>query len=254
MATAQVASRTSLTHVDHDDQLVQLRRFGFVNAWLVVEDDGVSTTLVDTTALGAGSDIVDIARASGLTIERIVVTHEHGDHTGSLDELHELLPDALVFCSAATAALMSGDEDHISHVGAGGRHVDDRRFVRPRATHRTTRPDILLEPGDQVGSLRVHDAAGHQCGQLALHHERSNTLLCADAFTTLGGVRTTSYVNPRFPVSGMATEDRAAALDSAERLTRLAPARLAPGHGPLVTSRTSERMQLAVELAHEIAG
>ena len=36
-------------------------------------------------------------------IARIVLTHAHGDHIGSLDALHELLPDAEVLISSRDA-------------------------------------------------------------------------------------------------------------------------------------------------------
>ena len=68
------------------DHLTQLTRLRFVNAYLVREDDGF--TLVDTTLKGAGKDLI---AAAGGEIRRIVLTHGHGDHAGSVDELRAAL-------------------------------------------------------------------------------------------------------------------------------------------------------------------
>ncbi len=43
-----------------------------------------------------------------------------------------------------------------------------------------------------MGSLEVVPAPGHTPGQVALLDTRDRTLLCADAYSTLGGVATTA--------------------------------------------------------------
>src|SRR5690242_11069309 len=65
--------------------LIQLTRLRFVNAFLVREDDGF--TLVDTTVARSGDALIEAAEEAGAPIRRIAVTHGHGDHVGSLDEL-----------------------------------------------------------------------------------------------------------------------------------------------------------------------
>src|SRR4029079_13395711 len=65
--------------------LIQLTRLRFVNAFLVREHDGF--TLVDTTVARSGDALIDAAQQAGAPIRRIAVTHGHGDHVGSLDEL-----------------------------------------------------------------------------------------------------------------------------------------------------------------------
>ena len=56
-----------------------------VNAYLVAEDDGL--TLVDAMLPGGGKSILRAAETLGAPIGRIALTHAHGDHIGSLDEL-----------------------------------------------------------------------------------------------------------------------------------------------------------------------
>src|SRR3954465_15726582 len=69
----------------HTDHLVRLSRLGVVNAFLVVEDDGL--TVVDTMLPRSQDGILAAARELGAPIARIALTHAHGDHVGSLDAL-----------------------------------------------------------------------------------------------------------------------------------------------------------------------
>src|SRR5262245_19311481 len=69
--------------------LIQITRLGFVNAFLVREDDGF--TLVDTTTGGAADGLIAAAEEAGAPIQRIALTHGHGDHVGSLDALKQKL-------------------------------------------------------------------------------------------------------------------------------------------------------------------
>jgi glyoxylase-like metal-dependent hydrolase (beta-lactamase superfamily II) len=206
--------------------LTQLTRLRFVNAYLVPEEDGL--TLVDTMTAGSGSGIVAAAERIGRPIVRIVLTHGHADHVGSLDELTRLLPDAVVACSTRESRLLAGDrelapDEPASKLRGGWKDVE-------------TRPSLLLDDGDRAGSLRVVAAPGHTPGHIALVDERDGTLIAGDAFSTLGGVSTGGRTNPRFPLVGMATWDGPTTARSARELRTLEPARLATGHGPVVTS------------------
>jgi glyoxylase-like metal-dependent hydrolase (beta-lactamase superfamily II) len=93
------------------DNLIQLNRLGFVNAFLVREDDGF--TLVDTTLSGNAGAIVEAAGAAGLPIVRIALTHAHGDHIGSLDALNAELPDAEVILGAREFRLVEQERGSI---------------------------------------------------------------------------------------------------------------------------------------------
>lgn len=199
-------------------------RFGFVNAYLVPEDDGL--TLVDTTITRSGKAILRAAREAGAPIVRIVLTHAHSDHTGSLDELAEALPGVEVAISTRDARLLEKDMS----LDAG----EPQRKVKGSFPEIRTRPERLLQPGDRVGSLEVVASPGHTPGHVSLLDTRDRTLYAGDAFSTLGGVATSAKVNPRFPLPALATWDRATELASARALRALDPARLAPGHGRVV--------------------
>jgi glyoxylase-like metal-dependent hydrolase (beta-lactamase superfamily II) len=69
----------------------RITRLGMVNAYLVHEDDGM--TLIDTMLGGSAGKIIAGAEESGAPIVRILLTHAHADHIGSLDALKERLPE-----------------------------------------------------------------------------------------------------------------------------------------------------------------
>ena len=208
----------------HTPNLLRLTRLGAVNAFLVVEDDGL--TLVDTLLPKSQDGILAAARALGQPIARIALTHAHGDHIGSLDALAAALPNATVAISARDARFLAGDKSLDAD--------EPQSKLRGGYPKAETRPGVLLQPGDRVGSLEVVAAPGHTPGQVAFLDTRDRTLIAGDAYATLGGVATTAKVNPRFPLPGMATWHKPTALRTAKELRALEPARLAVGHGNVV--------------------
>jgi glyoxylase-like metal-dependent hydrolase (beta-lactamase superfamily II) len=199
----------------------RFNRLRFVNAYLVREDDGL--TLIDTTLPRAGERLRQQADRLGAPIVRIALTHAHGDHVGSLDELTEALPGVEVLISTRDARLLAKDKTLDA-----GEPQDKLRGGYPGTR---TRPTRTLAAGDRVGSLEVIAAPGHTPGQVAFLDTRDRTLYCGDAYSTLGGVATAAKVNPRFPFVTMATWHRPTALETARALRALDPAQLAPGHG-----------------------
>jgi glyoxylase-like metal-dependent hydrolase (beta-lactamase superfamily II) len=201
---------------------IRVARFGgFVNAYLVDEDDGM--TLIDTT-FGRGAAKVILARAPRPVV-RIVLTHAHQDHVGGLDALAAELPDAEVLISARDAKWMAGDLEP---------EPGEPEGAKINAYGADTKPTRTIAPGDRVGSLEVVAAPGHTPGQLAFLDTRDRTLFAADAYTALGGVATTAKPNPRFPLPALSTWHRPTALETARALRALDPGRLAAGHGRVI--------------------
>ncbi|MGH2948549.1 MAG: MBL fold metallo-hydrolase, partial [Solirubrobacteraceae bacterium] len=190
-----------------------IRRVGLlgtlINAYLVPEDDGL--TLVDTLMPRCAGRIRKAAGELGAPIVRIVLTHAHQDHIGSLDDL---AGDAEVLISPRDARLLA--KDLTLDPGEPGK-------LRGGYSGARTRPTRTVEPGERIGSLEVHAAPGHTPGQIALLDVRDRTLLCGDAYSTLGGVETCARVNPRFPLPALATWHRPTALASARELRALDP-------------------------------
>jgi glyoxylase-like metal-dependent hydrolase (beta-lactamase superfamily II) len=206
------------------DNLTRISRFGFVNAYLVREDDGL--TLVDTMLPRSTKVVLRAAEELGAPIVRIALTHAHGDHIGSLDALAAALPGVEVLISARDARLLKKDMS----LDPG----EPQRKPRGSYPGAKTRPTSTLAAGDLVGSLDVVAAPGHTPGHVAFLDRRDATLLCGDTYTTLGGVATTDKMRLPFPLASMATWDPATEIASAKALRALQPARLAPGHGQVV--------------------
>src|SRR5512142_1892393 len=94
----------AITTTTHGAYLTQIEKSTIlfpINCYLVREDDGL--TLVDTNWTKMAQPILEAAAKLGAPIRRIVLTHSHGDHVGSLDDLRKELPEAKVLLSAREA-------------------------------------------------------------------------------------------------------------------------------------------------------
>ena len=210
----------------HGQNLYRFTRYVAFNSFLVREDDGL--TVVDTNMGGNAPAIVSAAASLGLPITRIVLTHSHMDHVGSLDALHALVPEAEVLVSEREARFLKGErmlEPAEQKPGAE---------LRGGYTTCETVPTRLLHDGDTVGSLQVVASPGHTPGHVALFDPRDGTLIAGDAFQTQAGVAVAGQVRPLFPLPAFATYHGPTALESARRLVALKPTRLAVGHGKVL--------------------
>ena len=217
----------ALTIDQHMTQLVQL---GSINCYLVREDDGF--TLVDTCYPGAASFILHFAAELKTPVNRVILTHAHPDHVGSLDALRQKLPDVQVIMSRREKRIYEGDFS----LDAQEAKSRLRRNSFPRCK---TKVDRAVVEGEVIGSLRVIAAPGHSPGQISLFDSRNAALIVGDAFSSIFGLYVAGHLNWLFPFPTWATWDAKTAYASADKLTQIAPHYLAPGHGPVLTSPTA---------------
>ncbi len=207
------------------NNLFQLNHLRFVNCYLVREDDGF--TLIDTADSGQAQAIMQEAQKLGLPIARILLTHAHVDHVGSLDALHEALPDVPVAISERDVRFLSGDKSLDPS--------EPQSPLRGGYPICKTKPGLLLHEGDRIGSLEVIATPGHTPGHVAFLDTRDRSVIVGDAFQTLGGVAVSGTFKWRFPLPALATWYRPLCLESARKLLALQPSLLAVGHGRMLS-------------------
>jgi glyoxylase-like metal-dependent hydrolase (beta-lactamase superfamily II) len=207
-------------------QVTRLTKAGFVNSYLVDEEDGL--TLVDTMLPRSAGKILAQAAQLGKPIVRIALTHAHGDHIGSVDELAAQLPNAEILISTRDARFLAGGRSL-----QPGEEVGKLRGSFPKKPLKA-QPTRTFAPGERIGSLEVVAAPGHTPGHCAFLDTRDRTLYCGDAYTTFGKVTTTAKTHLPFPLASMATWHGPTELETARALRALDPSRLAAGHGPVV--------------------
>lgn len=230
-----------ITHGQYLWQLTRFPRLFPINCYLVKDED--SLTLIDTAIPGSEKNILNIARDLGLPIKSIVLTHAHFDHIGSLDALHNLLPDAEILITARDARFLSGNMS----LDPSEPQTKLRGSYQKIITH----PTRFIANGDRVGPLEVIGTPGHTPGHIALFDTRDGSLIAGDAFQTRAGIAVSGVIRPLFPFPALATWNRPLALDSAYRLSSYHPSRLAVGHGNVLENPV-EAIEKAIATAERI--
>jgi glyoxylase-like metal-dependent hydrolase (beta-lactamase superfamily II) len=228
--------------VQETKNLFRLTRFGMVNCFLVREDDGLA--LVDTGVAGSASGVRKAAKSLGAPIYRIVLTHAHIDHVGSLDALAREYPRVEFAVGQRESRLLR--KDFSLDVGETGKKLLGFPGVK-------LPPTILLNEGDRIGSLQAIFSPGHTPGHISYLDVRDGSLIAGDAFTTLTGVLAAGTFKLLFPFPAIFSWNREVAAESARKLRDFKPARLAVGHGRTIESPLAA-MDQAIELAFQQCG
>ncbi len=164
------------------ENIYMLRGFGSgvlgANIYLLV-DNGV--TLIDTGFTGKAGDILKAVRELGFVPEdtrRIIITHHHPDHTGSLARLKEAT-GAEVLAHAADAPYIDGRA--AQPLTRGARVL--AKMLQPLMWLECCAVDTCIEEGDELdllGGMRVIHTPGHTPGSISLHFPGRGVLVVGD--------------------------------------------------------------------------
>lgn len=169
---------------------------GNVSAYILVRGNEVA--IVDTGRSGSRDDILaglDVFSLSPANVRHIVLTHNHGDHTGGLSGLEGDMAGATVY---------------------GG--VGDIESIQ------STLSIQQLSDGDEVFGMGVVGTPGHTPGSISLFDTETGLLVAGDAINGDGSGGLTG-ANPDF------TPDLVTAAASVAKLAALGPLIAAFGHG-----------------------
>lgn len=221
--------------------VVQLTRLKNFSCHLFEHDDNL--TLIDTGFTGFATGILKAAQKLGKPIKRILITHAHGDHAGSLDAVTAELLNLEIIASARTAQFLSGDRSL----------PPDELGQKLRGGYQTckTKPTHLIADGETIAGFRALFTPGHAPGHVSYFHELTGNLFCGDALiSAAGGLHITGEFRWLFPFPYFSTANRAQALASAKLLRQLNAKAIHPAHGPAILN-PSEDINEAVARAEK---
>ncbi len=203
-----------------------------VNAYLA------GTVLVDT---GMRSSAGGITKAlAGHEVTAIALTHAHGDHVGSARKLANEL--------GVPVWVGAGDREATE----SGKAVTRPAFRKPGlstiAGALANFPCVPvareLQEGDEIGDgFVVLDAPGHSPGHVVFWREADRVLIGGDVFFNMNLLTTAPGL--RQP-PGAFTVDPARNRESERRLAGLSPAVAGFGHGPVLSTDTTAKLDAFV--------
>jgi glyoxylase-like metal-dependent hydrolase (beta-lactamase superfamily II) len=197
---------------------LQLTRFNFVNCYLVHEDDGY--TLIDAGLKGSEDAI--LKAVGNIPIKRILLTHPHMDHVGSVDALIARIPGLPLISTERSIPLLKTPPDLSLRPGEVGK-------IRGGVPGIQTQVSLTVKAGDRIGSLLAIDTPGHIHGHLSFLDERDGTLYAGDALFCISRLFVASFNPWWFPLNVYSS--RAQAKESAIHLLEYPIQRFACGHG-----------------------
>ncbi len=187
--------------------------------------------VIDT---GTGFNNKDVLKRLGEIIEpksidTIILTHRHYDHTGGAEALQKALDAELFIHSNAAPALRSGDA--LTTVAQAFGKVFPKLEVK------------ALNEGDVIDcgeiELKVIHTPGHSDCSIALFHEGGKTLFSGDTVYTDGGIGRWD----------LPTGSHRQLIASLERLAGIDVENLYPGHGPHSVGEGNEHISLGLRYA-----
>jgi glyoxylase-like metal-dependent hydrolase (beta-lactamase superfamily II) len=188
---------------------------------------------------GSFQFIVEYIRKKGLTIDTIICTHYHNDHTGSLKKLKETLN--------APAALHPLDIPYVE----GKEEPPPSKMLPPKLVkHFKSEPcpvEITLEDNQMfTPDLQVIHLEGHTKGNLCLLF-KEEVLLVGDSLmgkNPLNPVLGANEINPPMPNASM---DQEKAVKNLKKLLDYSFKVILPSHGEPVKENAKEKLKKFIE-------
>lgn len=193
--------------------------------YLIVDPDGL--TLIDATISGMAGKILAQVEQLGhkaSDVKRILITHPHPDHVGSLPELKKKT-GAQVIVSAIDTPVAEGKSPIVRRPSG---------FRPPNTFVKGTPVDRQVNEGDTIdalGGLQVILTPGHSPGHVTFWQPEKKIAFIGDLLFHLMGIT----LPPGFLTADMDEDKR-----SVRKLANLSPDIICFGHGDPVTQNTTQ--------------
>ncbi len=187
-------------------------------------EDGQASIMIDTGLVGEAILIKRLIKKLGMkpsSIQAILLTHGHLDHTGNLAWLKEW-SGATLYAHAAEARHIAGTYPYSGPARWCGRLEAAGRFV---FRYRPAGIDEFLTDGQELpfwGGLRVIHLPGHTLGHCGFYSARHGLLFSGDLFASY------CFCTHRPPAILNSAPQQFPA--SVEKVRRLAPRLMLPNH------------------------
>jgi glyoxylase-like metal-dependent hydrolase (beta-lactamase superfamily II) len=176
----------------------------FVSAYVLVR--GSEIAIVDTGTPGNTEKFADVIQAAGLgwsDVNHVILTHNHGDHVGGLNEIMGAATAATIYAGAADIASIQAPQ--------------------------TIQPVL---DGDEVFGMQIIGTPGHTAGHISVFDPFGSLLVAGDAL--IGGENGVEGASARF------TADMEMANESIRKLAALSYETLVFGHGEPIEGGASD--------------
>jgi len=206
------------------------------HTYVVGNPSSKDLSLIDPGLTGKGNYKLESIKKMGIEvmdIKRVIMTHTHFDHIGSLSEIKKKIPEAELWIHTLEAdPLESGDERTVYGMEMFQQMCQMQYGIKPGAftfqVVRKLKGGETLEIGDMHWEV-IH-VPGHSMGSIALYHKPKKILIPGDVIYA-------DYAIGRFDLHGA---DGAELKKSLMRLANQEVEILLPGHNRVVTKVQSD--------------
>lgn len=206
------------------------------HTYVVGDPSSRDFSLIDPGLSGKGNYKLESIKKMGIELEdikRVIMTHTHFDHIGSLSEIREKIPESELWIHSLEAApIENGDERTIYGMEMFQQMCQMQYGIKPGAF--TFRVNRKLEGGEtiEIGGMNwdVIHIPGHSMGSIALYYKPKKILIPGDVIYADSAIG-------RFDLHGA---DGSELKKSLMRLAEQEVEILLPGHNRIVTKLQSD--------------